>query len=90
MTALAGLVLVAYCFKFAKMAGINQGCLPCIFSMTIFYISVLFYFKFNESISAIKIFGTILMIPCIALISLGGIPTEDEDAVVDDDDYTSS
>ena len=71
MTSLAGLILVAYCFKFARMASINQGCLPCIFSMTIFYVSVLFYFKFNEHISAMKIFGTLLMIPCIVFLSLG-------------------
>ena len=74
MTSLAGLILVAYCFKFALMAGINQGCLPCIFNMTIFYVSVLFYFKFGEKISPMKIFGTLLMIPCIVFLSLGAGP----------------
>ena len=43
MTGSAGLVLVAYVFKFAKMAEIDQGCLTCIFSLTTFYVCVLFY-----------------------------------------------
>ena len=83
MTSLAGLILVAYCFKFAKMAGINQGCLPCIFSMTIFYVSVLFYFKFHEKISPIVIFGTLLMIPCIAFLSLGSSDSKDAESTID-------
>ena len=72
MTSFACLTLVAYCFKYAKMAGINQGCMPCIFSVTIFYIVVLFYFKFGETIAKAKLIGTIIMIPCIVFISLGG------------------
>ena len=78
MTMTAGLVLVAYCFKYAKLAGINQGCLPCIFSLCTIYICILFYFKFNERISYIKILGSLLMIPCIALISLGAVPQVEE------------
>lgn len=90
MTSLAGLILVAYCFKFAKMAGINQGCLPCIFSMTIFYVSVLFYFKFGEKISPMKIVGTLLMIPCIVFLSLGGGPADSVDTDADTVGYTDS
>ena len=77
MTSLAGLVLVAYCFKFAKMADINQGCLPCIFSMTIFYVSVLFCIKFGERLSPIVVFGTLLMVPCIAFLAFGSNPSDD-------------
>ena len=68
----AGLILVAYCFKYAKLAGINQGCLPCIFSFTTIYIGIVFYIKFKERISCVKVIGTLLMIPCVAFISLGG------------------
>ena len=94
MTMQAGLILVAYCFKYAKMAGINQGCLPCIFSITIFYISILFWFKFNERISAMKIVGTVLMIPAIAFISLGAADstevgeTESSTLIDDSETYT--
>mmetsp|Transcript_31507 Transcript_31507/g.41716 ORF Transcript_31507/g.41716 Transcript_31507/m.41716 type:complete len:272 (+) Transcript_31507:253-1068(+) len=90
MTSLAGLILVAYCFKFAKMAGINQGCLPCIFSMTIFYVSVLFYFKFGEKISMMKIVGTLLMIPCIVFLSLGGGPGGESSDETSQDEYSDS
>ena len=91
-----GLVLVAYSFKYAKMAEINQGCLPCIFAITTFYICVLFYFKFGEKISAIKIIGTLLMIPCVIFIAMGSVPeeaegSEESPAAADDDDesYTA-
>ena len=90
MTTLAGLTLVAYCFKFAKMADINQGCLPCIFSMTTFYVSLLFYFKFNEKLTALKIVGMILMLPCIGLIAFSAdsskVTTGDADSMT----YTSN
>ena len=93
MTVLMGLVMVAYSFKYAKMAEINQGCLPCIFAITTFYICVLFYFKFGEKISAIKIIGTLLMLPCIVFIALGSAPeaksSEEAPAAADDDEsYT--
>ena len=90
MTILIGLVMVAYSFKYAKMAEINQGCLPCIFSITTFYVCVLFYIKFGEKISAIRIIGTLLMLPCIVFIALGSTPeaksSEEASAPAADDD----
>ena len=86
MTNFLGMFLVSYCFKFAKMAEINQGCLPCIFSLTIFYVSVLFYFKFNETISPIVILGTILYIPCIICLSISGGGSTDDDLLTTDID----
>jgi len=89
MTSLGGLILVAYTFKFAKMAEINQGTLTCIFSLTTFYVSLLFYFKFNEKVSAMKIIGMILMLPCIAFLALGSNTTADvTDTVTDPEAYT--
>ena len=64
-------MIVAYSFSFAMKAGINTGVLPCIFAMTTFYISVIFYFKLNERISPVKLVGIVLMIPCMTFISLG-------------------
>ena len=60
--------------------------------MTIFYVSVLFYFKFGEKISAMKIMGTLLMVPCIIFLSLAGQDTigKDGDDQGDLDDYTDS
>ena len=53
-------MVVAYSFSFAMKAGINTGVLPCIFAMTTFYISVIFYFKLNERISLVKLVGIVL------------------------------
>ena len=67
---LGGLILVTYAFKFALLAEMNQGCIPSLFALAGIYISVLFYFAFNEVISLSKIFGILLMIPCVTLLSL--------------------
>ena len=58
--------------------------------MTIFYVSVLFYFKFGEKISAMKIFGTLMMVPCIVFLSLGGGPGDSSDAEPGTEEYTES
>ena len=65
-----GLVLVCYAFKFALMAEMNQGCIPSLFTVTSFYIAILFYFKFGEVISCCKILGIAMMIPCVILLSI--------------------
>lgn len=88
MPSLAALILVAYCFKYAKMAGINQGCMPCIFTAQIFYVSLLFYCKFGEKISKVKLLGTVLMVPCIIFISLGGRSSHDSASSAKDEDVS--
>lgn len=70
LTALAGLVFVAYAFKFAKLAEMNQGCIPSLFTVVSIYIATLFYFKFNEKITIAQIVGIILMLPCVVLLSI--------------------
>ena len=69
------------------MAGINQGCLTCIFGVTMIYISVLFYYKFGEKISPMKIFGMILIIPCIVFLAFGSSPG---DEVIEDSSSETS
>ena len=76
--------MVAYAFKFAKMAEINQGSIPSLFTITSIYISIVFYFKFNEMISCSQIVGIGLMIPCVFLISCAAKTAE-----VSDSDYTA-
>ena len=63
-------MLVAYAFKFALKAEMNQGCIPSLFSVTSIYISILFYFSFNEVISVSKIIGTGMVISCVVLLSM--------------------
>ena len=70
MTSLAGLCFVAYAFKYAKLAEMNQGCIPSLFTVNSIYVSTLFYFKFNEKITISQIIGIFLMIPCVILLSL--------------------
>ena len=85
MPSLCGLVLVAYAFKFALMAGMNQGCIPSLFSVTSIYIAILFYFAFGEVISNAKIVGIAMMIPCVILLSLDKkVADEESDVTVHD------
>ena len=65
-----GLVFVAYSFKFALYADMNQGSIPSLFTLASIYVSIIFYFKFNEVISKPKILGILLMIPCVVILSL--------------------
>ena len=70
LPSLGGLILVTYAFKFALLAHMNQGCIPSLFAVTGIYISIVFYLKFKEIISASKIFGMLLMIACVIILSL--------------------
>lgn len=85
---LIGMILVAYAFKFTAMAGMNQGCIVCLFSVTSIYIAILFNFMFKESISWCKIAGIFVMIGCIVTLSLTpqADVTASEDAVVSSQD----
>ena len=82
MPSLGGLVLVAYAFKFALLAEMNQGCIPSLFSVTAIYVSALFYCKFKEVISVSKIIGILMMIPCVILLSMD--PKEVDEAAAKD------
>ena len=63
-------ILVTYTFKLSLLADINQGCITTLFSITGIYISILFYFVFNEVISKSKIIGIVFIVPCAVLLSL--------------------
>ena len=82
---LTSLIMVAYAFKVALLAEINQGCITSLFSITAIYVAILFYFKFGEKISLSKILGIILMIPCITLLSI-----DNKEAKESDHDLTAS
>ena len=71
-----GMNLTTYAFKFALLAEMNQGCIPSLFTLTSIYIAVLFYFKFNEILTYAQIGGIILMIPCVAFLSIDPKDTE--------------
>ena len=67
---MTGQVCVAYAFKFALDAEMNQGCIPSLFCVMSIYVGVIFYFAFNERISGTKILGILMMIPCVLFLSL--------------------
>jgi len=64
-------VLVAYSMYFGGLAGINQGIIPTLFGLSSFFSAVIFYVCFREKISIVMLFGMILLLGCVALISIG-------------------
>lgn len=70
LPSLTGNFCVAYAFKFALDAEMNQGCIPSLFCVMSIYVGVLFYFAFDERISSTKILGILMMVPCVLLLSL--------------------
>ena len=50
----------------------NQGILPTLASLSSFYTSVLFYFKFSEMVSMAQVVGMVLMIVCVVFLGLEG------------------
>ena len=79
---LGALILVAYAFKFALYAQINQGVIPSLFTIVSLYVAITFYFKFTEVISNMKIFGILLMIPCVVFIVLDPKPEFSDDGTL--------
>ena len=89
LPSLGGLTLVAYAFKFAKLADMNQGCITSLFSVTGIYISIIFYLKFKEVISVSKIIGILMMVPCVVILSLDPKEVDEAEAVESDETILS-
>ena len=67
------------------IAGMNQGCIPSLFSMTAIYITVSFYFIFNEVIACSNVVGVCMMVPCVILLAISKKGTTDEDPAASED-----
>ena len=67
------LIFTNYAFKYAALCGLNQGIIPTLTSVSSFFNSVLFYYKFSETVSASQFIGMILMIACVVFLALEGM-----------------
>ena len=65
-----GLVSVTYAYKFALLSGINQACITSLFSVTGFYVAILFYCVFKETISLVKFLGMLFLGSSVVLLAL--------------------
>ena len=52
------------------LADINTGCITSIFSATSIYLVIVFYCVFKEKLSVLKILGVVLIIPCVAFLTM--------------------
>ena len=62
--------MVCFALKFTVLAQLNLGCITSLFGLTSFYIAIIFYYAFSESISHIRKLGIVFMITAGVLISL--------------------
>lgn len=65
-------------FKYAALCGLNQGIIPTLTSLSSFYTSVLFYYKFSETVSVSQFVGMVLMIVCVVFLALEGMTLSKE------------
>ena len=72
MTNIGNLTAMTYAYKYAAYAGINQGVLMTLNSLSAVYNIVIFYFLFKEKVNLIQSLGIGLMLGCVALLSLNG------------------
>lgn len=57
--------------EFAFKAGVNQGIIASLFSTSIVFSSILFYFLYEEKLSIRHLIGLALMLTAVVLISIG-------------------
>ena len=57
--------------QFAFLAGVNQGIIASIFSTSIVFSAIVFYFMYQESLSHRHLIGILFFIVCVVLISVG-------------------
>jgi len=68
-------------FKYAEMAGLNQGLITALFSTYCVHTTVIFYFVFGEKLKLRFVFGIVLMVACVLLVAyskMGGESTSKE------------
>ena len=66
---LCSLVCIIYAFKFSILAGLNPGSITTLFSLNSIYVSVLFYFYFDEVLGATQMIGIVMMLVCAYSLS---------------------
>ena len=75
------LVTITYAFKYAILAGINQGVILTLNSLTALYNVLIFRVFFNERVSIVQLSGMLIMIACVILIGVSTSVTEAEDTL---------
>lgn len=72
-----GLISVTYAYKFALLSGLNQACITSLFSVTGFYVAILFYCVFKETISLVKFVGMLFLGSSVVILALSTQKSDD-------------
>lgn len=75
---------VFYTMELAFKAHVNQGIIASLFSTSIVFSAVLFYFLYDEKLSIRHFIGLSLMIVAVVLISVGKTRKTETEVLVDD------
>jgi len=72
LTNMVNLMTMTFAYKYAAFAGINQGVLLTLNSLSGVYNIFIFYFFFKERIQLIQFVGMLFMLLCVCLIGISG------------------
>ena len=78
LTNLVNLTALTYAYKYAMIAGINQGVILTLNSVAVLYNVIIFYLLFKEKVNAIQLTGIAFMLSCVALLSINGTTKESD------------
>lgn len=80
------LIFLVYAFKFAILSGLNPGSITTLFSLTSIYVAILFYFCFDEKLTAAKSAGIVLIFACAVILAFDEKPATLLDLTTTDDE----
>jgi drug/metabolite transporter (DMT)-like permease len=69
---MVNLMAMTFAYKYAALAGVNQGVLLTLNSLSGVYNIFIFYFFFKERIQLIQFIGMLFMLLCVCLIGISG------------------
>jgi drug/metabolite transporter (DMT)-like permease len=70
--------LIFFSLKYAHLAKVNQGVIGSIYSTSIIFSALLFFFIYNEIMSFRHLIGMFFMIGCVSFIAFGGEKIEED------------
>eukprot|EP00347_Sterkiella_histriomuscorum_P014658 403360042 len=79
------LMTITFAFQYAGMAGMNQGVVTTLNTLTSVYNVIIFYFGFNERVTVIQLVGMLTMMTCVGFISVSSQQASTDSSLTDQD-----
>jgi drug/metabolite transporter (DMT)-like permease len=70
-------ILLWATFSLAAVSGINTGIITSLFTTSLVFTGLYFYFVYGQKLTTTDIFGIVLVCACVVIISLSGDAQDD-------------